>query len=313
MMWLQIGFLTVCVPTYCVSIIGNILALVALHRNTELRSAFFVYLANIAFADILYMLVSTLNVMEFMLGEWILGDITCRMHYLLLNTVHSTSVVTLAVLSVERYFSICCATVRSRLSTKCFKAICFIWIIALFITSPMGYERNLSADASGHFRCRGQYWSRENSVIYYSILSIILYLIPFLIIVVTHYKIYNFLRIKIVHVLELKICDSRVATVQSSITNQSKSTIDWKLRQHKRNRKVFKTLFTITLFFFIALFPHIVTRFLHYANVPFPVAIIQVSHLLMYLLPLVNFLIFINTITQLRKKIKTFIPTCIRP
>lgn len=302
-MWMRIGFLVICVPTFFIGLFGNLLILIGLFKDKGLRSPFFFYLANIALADLLYIILSTLNIVEYILEEWVLGNVMCRLQYLLINSVHSSSVLTLAVVSIERYLYIC-KTRSHFLSTKYFKVISMVWLVAIVITSPMGYERTTYSDEKGAVKCRGLYWSLEASIIYYTVLSIILYVIPFSVFVVTHFGIFMFLRVKVESVMELKICDSS-SKPKDLDYNQSKSTRELKLRQRGRRKKVFKTLFIVAVAFFTTLFPSVITRFLYLAGVQFPGGVISLSHLLLYLHPTINFIIYISTSTDLRSSVKS--------
>lgn len=320
---MQVGFLIICVPTFFIALFGNTLVLVALYKNQELRSPFYFYLANIALADVIYILLSMLNILEYMLNKWILGTALCRLHYLLINTVHSSSVLTLAVASAERYISIC-RKHNHWLSTNYIKVICIVWIIAMLITSPMGYERTATVNEKGVIKCQGMHWSREAGIIYYTMLSVVLYLIPFTVILVTHFGIFLFIKARTGKVMELNICESSstnsanisntaTTTTPTTITKDSLSPIQIKTtrninaRQRERNKRVFKTLVIIALCFFIALFPSVVTRFLVLAKITFPMAIFQISHLIMYLHPTVNFLIYVFNCTELRKTFKSLL------
>lgn len=285
--------LVVYAPTFSVGVCGNICVLAALFKDKELRSQFYIYLANTALSDLLFMLLSTFNCIEFMMEEWIFGDFLCRAQSVLIEVTYSVSAISLSVLALERYLSICRASQRQRrLSSECFRCAALIWLVALVVCSPQGYSRTaVLRNETGLVNCRNTYWSGEANVIYFSIQMILLYVIPLGLILHTHYRIFRFLRTKV----SSNDNEPNLTTLQIRLRT---NTI---VRQRERNKKVYKLLSIVTTVFLLLWTPFMVVRLMLYANVSFPLIIWRVSQLLLAIQAAANFFIYALASTELRK------------
>lgn len=115
-----------------------------------------------------------------------------------------------------------------------------VWVVAILLCSPLLYAYNLTEETSSIIRCNNDAWSHVGRRIYYSITTVILFIIPLMIMIWTQ------LKIKLVF-------KSQVAPTQQI-------AISMRARQKKASRM----LFVVTIVFFAFWSPFIFIRTLRY-------------------------------------------------
>ncbi|XP_033831447.1 urotensin-2 receptor [Periophthalmus magnuspinnatus] len=122
-----------------IGVLGNLYTLL-ITRSAALRrtGSMYVYIINLALADLLYLSTIPFVVCTYFAHDWLFGEAGCRILLSLdLLTMHS-SVFILVAMSAERYRAVAKPFVAHRSSSRNRKMVAgFIWGISLILTLPM--------------------------------------------------------------------------------------------------------------------------------------------------------------------------------
>ncbi|KAG7506924.1 urotensin-2 receptor-like [Solea senegalensis] len=121
-----------------VGVSGNIYTLVVMCQSMRTAASMYIYIINLALADLLYLLTIPFIVCTHFLKEWYFGNTGCRilisMDFL---TMHA-SIFTLTIMSTERYFAVLKPLDTVKRSKSYRKAIALlVWAASLILTLPM--------------------------------------------------------------------------------------------------------------------------------------------------------------------------------
>ncbi|MEQ2178841.1 Urotensin-2 receptor, partial [Goodea atripinnis] len=121
-----------------VGVSGNIYTLVVMCHSMRTAASMYIYIINLALADLLYLLTIPFVVCTHFLKGWYFGDAGCRilisMDFL---TMHA-SIFTLTIMSTERYFAVLKPLDTVKRSKSYRKAIALlVWVASLILTLPM--------------------------------------------------------------------------------------------------------------------------------------------------------------------------------
>nr|XP_046232215.1 urotensin-2 receptor [Scatophagus argus] len=116
----------------------NIYTLVVMCHSMRNAASMYIYIVNLALADLLYLLTIPFVVCTHYLKGWYYGDAGCRilisMDFL---TMHA-SIFTLTIMSTERYFAVLKPLDTVKRSKSYRKAIALlVWVASLILTIPM--------------------------------------------------------------------------------------------------------------------------------------------------------------------------------
>ncbi|XP_058263058.1 urotensin-2 receptor isoform X2 [Hemibagrus wyckioides] len=132
-----------------VGVSGNIYTLVVMCHSMRSAASMYIYIVNLAMADLLYLLTIPFVVCTHFLKGWYFGDVGCRtlisMDFL---TMHA-SIFTLTVMSTERYFAVLKPLDTVKRSKSYRKAIAIlVWTASLILTLPMIIDVELKTENS---------------------------------------------------------------------------------------------------------------------------------------------------------------------
>lgn len=121
-----------------IGVSGNIYTLVVMCQSMRTAASMYIYIINLALADLLYLLTIPFVVCTHFLKGWHFGDAGCRilisMDFL---TMHA-SIFTLTIMSTERYFAVLKPLDTVKRSKSYRKAIALlVWAASLILTLPM--------------------------------------------------------------------------------------------------------------------------------------------------------------------------------
>uniref|UniRef100_A0A2K5UGD1 Urotensin-2 receptor n=1 Tax=Macaca fascicularis TaxID=9541 RepID=A0A2K5UGD1_MACFA len=121
-----------------VGVVGNAYTLVVTCRSLRAVASMYIYVVNLALADLLYLLSIPFIVATYITKEWHFGDVGCRVLFSLDFLTMHASIFTLTVMSSERY-----AAVLRPLDTvqrpKGYRKLLALgtWLLALLLTLPV--------------------------------------------------------------------------------------------------------------------------------------------------------------------------------
>ncbi|XP_038639716.1 urotensin-2 receptor-like [Scyliorhinus canicula] len=118
-------------------IVGNVYTLVIVNHSIKSVGSLYVYITNLALADLLYLFTIPFVVCTYFAKDWYFEEIGCRVLLSLdLLTMHA-SIFILTIMSVERYRAVA-MPLDIRASATCRKVITMaIWLTSCLLTLPM--------------------------------------------------------------------------------------------------------------------------------------------------------------------------------
>ncbi|XP_056433422.1 urotensin-2 receptor isoform X1 [Gadus chalcogrammus] len=121
-----------------VGVTGNIYTLVVMCQSMRTSASMYIYIINLAMADLLYLLTIPFVVCTHFLQGWHFGDVGCRILISIDFLTMHASIFTLTIMSTERYFAVLKPLDTVKRSKSYRKAIALlVWAASLVLTLPM--------------------------------------------------------------------------------------------------------------------------------------------------------------------------------
>ncbi|KAM5272702.1 urotensin-2 receptor [Ctenodactylus gundi] len=121
-----------------VGIAGNVYTLAVVCRRRRTSASLFVYVVNLALADLLYLLSIPFVVATYVVRDWLFGDAGCRILFSLDFLTMHASVFTLTLMSGERHAAVLRPLDMARRSKGYRKLLALgTWLLALLLTLPV--------------------------------------------------------------------------------------------------------------------------------------------------------------------------------
>ncbi|XP_019368541.1 PREDICTED: urotensin-2 receptor-like [Gavialis gangeticus] len=120
-----------------VGIVGNIYTLVVTNLSLKFTGSMYIYIVNLALADLLYLSTIPFVVCTYFVKDWYFGDIGCRVLFSLdLLTMHA-SIFILTIMSTERYLAVVKPLDTIRRSSVYRRPItCLVWLVSFLLSLP---------------------------------------------------------------------------------------------------------------------------------------------------------------------------------
>lgn len=121
-----------------VGVVGNTYTLVVVCRFLRASASIYIYVVNLALADLLYLLSIPFIVATYITRDWRFGDAGCRVLFSLDFLTMHASIFTLTVMSSERYAAVLRPLDTAR-RPKGYRKLLVLgtWLLALLLTLPM--------------------------------------------------------------------------------------------------------------------------------------------------------------------------------
>jgi len=143
-----------------VSLVGNLLVLIVIYTNRQLRTSINCFVFNMAVSD----LFTPLTIMPVRISgsdawkvdsPWILGVILCKLTYFLPDVSLVVSIESLLLISLDRFIAVV-FPLRAKLITSKARFICIgcTWITAILVHAPYFYTFRLFSDNDSVTHCR---------------------------------------------------------------------------------------------------------------------------------------------------------------
>lgn len=121
-----------------VGVSGNIYTLDVMCHSMRTAASMYIYIINLALADLLYLLTIPPVVCTHFLGGWYFGNAGCKILISIDFLTMHASIFTLTVMSTERYFAVLKPLDTVKRSKSYRKAIALlVWVASLILTLPM--------------------------------------------------------------------------------------------------------------------------------------------------------------------------------
>lgn len=271
-------------------------------------------------------------------NKWIFGDIICRLQSTSIEISYTVSIITLVTVALERYLSICYPYKRKRTVRQSIYTSVFIWVFAVMFCGVLvsGYQ---GRKEGGKYICNNDPWSKQSRLIFYTVHSVIVYILPLVILLVAHYKISRVLESQRIRSRE-RLHTNRRSTSETNhvetnnisnvmVSTDGHSTLEYKpsplgdkqitecnpkersksMRTLTRRSNIIRLLIVITTIFLVLWTPFIVVRLLMYADVKINEVVFVATQLLIFTNTAVNFTVYAFMSTSFRTAFKTLF-TC---
>jgi len=106
------------------------------YRVKELRNVTNNLLCNMVAADLLFALQTPAEALSIKYDNWITGDALCKIHRFLLHTFYNVVIISLTIVSIERYYAICHPMRFRSLNIKSWIVALASWIAACILALP---------------------------------------------------------------------------------------------------------------------------------------------------------------------------------
>ena len=282
-----------------------------------MQTVFNLFLANLAVADLLFVVLSLFNVIKFSMGsEWVFGNVFCKFYAVVLETSFTGSVCTLAVVAIERYITICKPHIFKRTMKHAVIACVCVWILSILVCAPLWYGSKVSLNSKGKNGCHNTGWTKQVRLIFYIVHTVFLYCLPLVIICFSHVCIAKVL----VKRKSQKLTNLNVSfnneQLQDEVTNSTCNIVDnlnhkedlKRLRSEQaRNEKIIRLLLIIFLTFAVIWTPYIVTRIYIYSGHFIAEIVIRTFQVLILSSTGINFIIYSTVNPAFRKAFKALL------
>ena len=322
-------FLIFYIVVVFMAVVGNLLVLLAVFKNPKMRTVVNIFLANLAGSDLLFAAVSLFDTVAYMQSGWYAGELSCKIQSYIIEVFYTCSILTLVAVSCERYLAICRPHLKSRSIKTTLIVIGIIWSISAGFCSVLLYAYRIRT-ASKVPICDNLNWSHAQRRVFYTIHSVMVYLVPLSVMVWAHQKISAVIAAHRVptaepvqapqqsepninisdgeekhgerHVEFPNLQENRASTVKRTASKR-------KTGRHMRGRrKVIKILVTVTVTFFALWTPFVVIRMMMYYNLNVNVYLWKGTQLLILSSTAVNGLIYALMSPQFRRCFKQLLP-----
>ncbi|XP_048119682.1 C-X-C chemokine receptor type 4-like [Alosa alosa] len=139
---------------FLIGIPGNIVVVVVILRNFKKDNFTLHLMLNLAVSDILS-LISLPVWIYYLNADWIFSQALCKFLYFLVYTSMSSGVLTVTVMSVQRYLVVLHRNQWTKLGNKGEKVLLFcLWIFACILSSPAAVKTQIVEEGQSHY-CLG--------------------------------------------------------------------------------------------------------------------------------------------------------------
>ncbi|XP_035709237.1 orexin receptor type 1 isoform X2 [Folsomia candida] len=180
---------------FVVGLVGNALVCVAVFRNTTMRTVTNLFIVNLALADFMVILFCLPPTVAWDVTEtWFLGDAMCKVVLYFQTVSISVSVLTLTVISVERWYAICFPLRFKATTARAKRLVLIIWVISLIIDIPelvvlqTSRREDVPVDTIYFMQCKPT-WESQWDIALTILKMLLLYAIPLTFMSFAYYQI----------------------------------------------------------------------------------------------------------------------------
>ena len=195
--WISVLRIAPYVPILFVAITGNLLVMTVVYRNKAMRKTINFFVANMAFSDLMFTVISVPRVVTILLFgyKWLangsLGLIFCRMVPFVMEITIIVSVLTIVAISLDRFLAVS-FPLRTFINKKlCLFSIFAMWLMATTVEIPTLLATDLE-EFEGETYCIVDLdltFETGSGEIYFKFVFIVLYGIPFAVTVILNFAI----------------------------------------------------------------------------------------------------------------------------
>jgi len=162
---------------YCLvfiaGIFGNALIVTSVFYFKKMRTTFHVFLVNLAISDVMFTILTAFDSATFLNnGEWVFGEVFCKLENAMIETSYTVSVVTLTTVALERYNGICHPVQVKRTFKHAIKLCGFVWLFSALFCSCLFYSYTQKPRGKGGaVGCSNDNWSAKSRLFFYMLFT----------------------------------------------------------------------------------------------------------------------------------------------
>ena len=285
---MTIVFYCLYATVFSLALVGNTFALITCYKTYKVTtSVLLCFIASLASADLMFTLLSIFDLIAFTGdGDWFGGNPVCKIQSFLIEACYTVSILTLVVISHERWKAVSSPVLaRAQRTTQRNVIPIIIWVIGIATCTPLLYAYYIKKEDNGKAMCVNENMGDIGRQIYYAIQAGFLFIIPLSFMIGAHIRIFQLL--------------SKHVRTRSSITTDNRDGL--------KQRKVTKMLAVVTLVFFICYGPFMVIRALRYFYVYNGDMIWRLGQIMIFMQAAVNPIIYCFYSKQFRFSFKDLI------
>ena len=179
--------LLMCALVALVALLGNIIVIIVVFKTKRMHTNTYFLIVNLSISDLLYTVISIPPFMTGNLGHtlsiggtW--GTVICKFTNGTAFGLMASSVLTLAAISCDRFFSIVCPLKRTNTKGDLRRVVISIWVSSALVMLPMLYSMRMSEE-DDFFYCYedwSPYFDTDDASKAYTVaLFVIIYMVPF--------------------------------------------------------------------------------------------------------------------------------------
>ncbi|XP_066263537.1 neuropeptide FF receptor 1-like [Branchiostoma lanceolatum] len=124
---------------FLLCVVGNVLVIVVVVLNRNMRTVTNFFITNLAVADLLVgVFCLPFNLVDSMMTSWPFGDTMCKVFLAVQVLSQSASVFTLVAIAVDRYYAVVHPTRPRFTKTAMMYILATVWIVAAATSAPQG-------------------------------------------------------------------------------------------------------------------------------------------------------------------------------
>ncbi|ESO87457.1 hypothetical protein LOTGIDRAFT_127828 [Lottia gigantea] len=225
---------------FVLDIVGNSIVILIIILNKKMRTTTNILILNLSVSDIMVgIFCMWVHVGNQISAEWIFGEVVCKVNNFIQVLALTSSVLTLTVISIERYIAIVHPFKPKWSPVITGSIIIADWVLAIAIATPhlfvrKQYQQVCSAKWPTYYIDKDCETSEPGKIIYYIIEGCIMYFLPIVIMIIT----YTIISVR------LLVRKTPGVVITSTATTQQKA-----------KRKVIKMLIAVLVVFIVCWTP----------------------------------------------------------
>ncbi|XP_067117011.1 leukotriene B4 receptor 1-like [Osmerus mordax] len=169
---------------------GNIMVVVVILRNFKKDNFTLQLMLNLAAADILCLITLPLWI-HYLLVGWTFSQAVCKLLTVFIYISVCSSVMTVTLMSVQRYIAVLYSQQWAKLGGKCEKALLFsLWLLACILSIPAAVPFNVRKEGALH-DCKRVFTSDGQRAAIYIFETLLGFVAPFAILVTSYCRLHR--------------------------------------------------------------------------------------------------------------------------
>ena len=249
----SLAILITLVLLFIIGMFSNAISILAILSSNKKLEIIKILILNLEFADIVYLTGIPFFAINALASSWPFGLIGCRMFYLIDYVGMTVGGYSIAALSFERLLFVTDKKTARKLSNKCKKTILFvyisiIWLISILFSLPLLNHIKLGISYDYIYSCELNI-NENNHDILLILRFVLIFLIPFIIILVCS--------IKLIVFIKKKKTLNTIVIKNTNITEKNGSRVLITIKQsNPKKRKSIKIVLSIVFMFAVQWLPY---------------------------------------------------------